>query len=555
MRLYVTVDVEHSGLYRSMAQWLSDSGALDASACYKALPKWSGALDAEVTQFGKGGGKGRGSLPTSAKSYSLTPRDVDVCFLPLGDQKTYRITFEGRPVWIGLTTEGEIGPKMRRRPGLDQDRIRIQALNFAFGGRDLIRRLLVVVQTAAMRASENKLDLWHCVRTKSDMEWEIAATITKRPSSTVVLDQGIMKDILSDVTKFINREAWYSARNIPHRRGYLLEGPPGCGKTSLVRAVASEFNLPLCCVQLKSSRVGEAGIEALLQKAPEGGIIFIEDIDCAEQGGVSSRRSHEDDDVSKGCVGGTDTERVTMSELLNAIDGLGAQTGRLLFLTTNHLERLDEALVRDGRIDRRFHIGLATRCMTKRIFLSICADDPPSAAEVAQAEAFAQALPEGFSMAEIQGFLIKHHEKTFDEMMTIARGLGGAKGERDAHAEKQNALVEADGKERNFEEASNDRSEITAEDDAVCIKNALQLVTQAPAEIFPETEQGNPSVKQELDWQSFEFDEELKGKGGKGKRAGKGGGKAKTKRLGDAHEAWSFGENASEPKRAERSSK
>merc|ERR1712050_519602 len=100
-----------------------------------------------------------------------------------------------------------------------------------------------------------------------------------------------------------------------------------------------------------------------------------------------------------GVDGQSDPDKVTMSELLNAIDGLGAQTGRLLFMTTNHPERLDEALVRDGRIDRRFHLGMANRRMAKRIFLSICADEPSCTAKDAQAEQFAEAIREGLSMA------------------------------------------------------------------------------------------------------------------------------------------------------------
>lgn len=249
------------------------------------------------------------------------------------------------------------------------------------------------------------------------MEWEIAATIRKRPASTVVLDEGVMEDLIKDVAKFISREEWYAARNIPHRRGYLLEGPPGCGKTSLIRAVASEFNLALCCLNLKSSRIGEAGIEALLQKAPEGAIIFIEDIDCAEQGGVASRTGQVDGTFSV-VEDKSDPGRVTMSELLNAIDGLGAQTGRLLFMTTNHPERLDAALIRDGRIDRKYHLGKATLAMAKRIFLSICTEAPSCSSEQ-----FANTLPEGLSMAEIQGFLVRHHEKSFDDIMALARDL------------------------------------------------------------------------------------------------------------------------------------
>merc|ERR1712050_487959 len=121
-----------------------------------------------------------------------------------------------------------------------------------------------------------------------------------------------------------------------------------------------------------------------------------------------------------GVDGQSDPDKVTMSELLNAIDGLGAQTGRLLFMTTNHPEQLDEALIRDGRIDRRIHLGKANRRMAKQIFLSICAEEFECNASGALADQFADTLRDGLSMAEIQGFLVKHHEKQFEEILKLA---------------------------------------------------------------------------------------------------------------------------------------
>jgi len=59
---------------------------------------------------------------------------------------------------------------------------------------------------------------------------------------------------------------------------------------------------------------------------------------------------------------------VTFSGLLNAIDGIGAQEGRLLFMTTNHIDRLDPALIRPGRCDIKIELKKATRGMISRMF-------------------------------------------------------------------------------------------------------------------------------------------------------------------------------------------
>lgn len=65
----------------------------------------------------------------------------------------------------------------------------------------------------------------------------------KRPLDSVVLDEGLADAILSDVKDFIDDPQWYTDRGIPYRRGYLLYGPPGCGKSSFITALAGKTSV------------------------------------------------------------------------------------------------------------------------------------------------------------------------------------------------------------------------------------------------------------------------------------------------------------------------
>ena len=174
-------------------------------------------------------------------------------------------------------------------------------------------------------------------------EWFKAARVRKRPLHSIILDQTLVNDIVSDIRHFMSAETWYTERGVPWRRGYLLYGPPGTGKTSLIRALAGTFDRHLAVLNLASDQLDDLKLATLMADAPERSIILLEDIDAAFNG----RSKNE---------AGT---RLTFSGLLNALDGVMSQEGRLLFMTTNHIDRLDPALIRPGRIDRKYELGLA----------------------------------------------------------------------------------------------------------------------------------------------------------------------------------------------------
>ncbi|RKF80269.1 Mitochondrial chaperone BCS1 [Golovinomyces cichoracearum] len=171
----------------------------------------------------------------------------------------------------------------------------------------------------------------------------------KRPLDSVILDKGIKETVLSDVKDFLKRQQWYIDRGIPYRRGYLLYGLPGSGKSSFIQALAGEIDFNIAIINLSTKGITDDKLFDLLTKLPSRTILLLEDSDAA----FMNRRQVESDGYS----GPT----VTFSGLLNALDGVAAGEERITFLTTNHIDLLDPALIRPGRVDMTIRIGEASR--------------------------------------------------------------------------------------------------------------------------------------------------------------------------------------------------
>jgi chaperone BCS1 len=240
--------------------------------------------------------------------------------------------------------------------------------------------------------------------------WEKAVTKKRRDLNTVVLDVHLKAELVSDAKKFINEPEYYADLGIPYRRGYLLYGPPGNGKTSFCQALAGELNLDICMLNLSDSSLDDNSLAGSLRDAPANAIILIEDIDAAFVGrddavGVGGAKGS-----SSGGGGRRSSGGISFSGLLNAIDGAASQEGRILIMTTNHKEKLDPALIRPGRADFHREIRNATKdqamSMFERFFAELEGRQDVQAASVR----FGARFPDSgdISMAMLQGFLQAH---------------------------------------------------------------------------------------------------------------------------------------------------
>lgn len=183
-----------------------------------------------------------------------------------------------------------------------------------------------------------------------------------RSMDTIFLDPSIKSGMVDDARWFIDSEGWYHQRGIPYRRGYLLEGPPGTGKSSFIFALAGLLKRPVYIVNAATLRDDNTLQSAFNEAA--GGILVMEDIDAVKIGSGRQKEKADEDGDTMYMPG----DGITLSGLLNAIDGIGAGEGRILFFTSNFPDRLDHALMRPGRVDVRKRLELMQEAQALEMF-------------------------------------------------------------------------------------------------------------------------------------------------------------------------------------------
>ncbi|CAN1758257.1 AAA-ATPase At5g17760 [Linum perenne] len=220
-----------------------------------------------------------------------------------------------------------------------------------------------VLEKARQMNGENRVLKLHTLDkyTHSVKEW--VSVKMEHPASfeTLAMEPALKDAIIRDLDQFRNRREFYRQVGRAWKRGYLLHGPPGTGKSTMVAAMANYLKFDVYDLQLTSIKT-DADLRRILMATGDKSILVIEDIDCScdlpDRNKVKLKVPLEydfDDPFSRY----KSQPQITLSGLLNFIDGLWSSCGdeRIIVFTTNHKEKLDPALLRPGRMDMHIHMS------------------------------------------------------------------------------------------------------------------------------------------------------------------------------------------------------
>ncbi|KAK9116947.1 hypothetical protein Sjap_015894 [Stephania japonica] len=315
-------------------------------------------------------------------------RDSKKIVLSMDDYEEITDTYNGAQMsWVASkTVKTEHQPSYYSRGG-DGER-RYYKLTFHKKHRELVidSYLNHVVEKGKLIKVENRQRKLYTNNKSDRMFWPRESmwshVLLDHPASfrTLAMDPAKKKEIVDDLITFSKSKEYYREIGKAWKRGYLLHGPPGTGKSTMIAAMANLLEYDIYDLELTAVK-DNTELRKLLIEVSSKSIIVIEDIDCSldltGQRKRKKKRGDDDDDDDEEAeeeekdpkmkeamkeMQNDKQSKVTLSGLLNFIDGLWSACGdeRLLVFTTNHVDDLDPALIRRGRMDKHVELSYCT---------------------------------------------------------------------------------------------------------------------------------------------------------------------------------------------------
>ena len=246
--------------------------------------------------------------------------------------------------------------------------------------------------------------------------WDRVEGYAPRLLDSVILQPGEKEHLIEDIGRFRKSKRRYQRLGVPYHRGYLLYGPPGTGKTSVVSAVAGYFGLSIYSINLAD--LNDRTLMNAVNLVMPNSVLLFEDIDCMKSGTSrvpANTRTNEGKQGADGKESATDRNGVTLSGLLNVLDGFYAPTNVLFMMTTNRIEMLDGALLRPGRIDYKLYLGKASYRQKIELYCRFF-----EGVSEFEAAAFVETHASVETMAEFQGLLLALEQEQAGRELAVA---------------------------------------------------------------------------------------------------------------------------------------
>uniref|UniRef100_A0A803L8Z0 AAA+ ATPase domain-containing protein n=1 Tax=Chenopodium quinoa TaxID=63459 RepID=A0A803L8Z0_CHEQI len=300
-------------------------------------------------------------------------RDGKSVVLSMDKHERVEDEFRGVKVWwiCGKTASSKSVFSQQNTPGPEH---RFYKITFHQKNRELITEeylKYVVEQGKAIRVNNRQRRLYTNVGRYSIHGSMWSGIPLEHPATfeTLAMESNKKKEIIDDLTKFSNSKHFYRRIGKAWKRGYLLYGPPGTGKSTMIAAMANHLRYDIFDLELTAVK-DNTELRRLLIETTSKSIIVIEDIDCSlELTGQRKKSKMEEVDYKEMAEndkekGGDKAARagssnVTLSGLLNCVDGIWSSCGKekIIVFTTNHVEKLDPALIRRGRMDKHIEMS------------------------------------------------------------------------------------------------------------------------------------------------------------------------------------------------------